>query len=325
MASEEVQRIDLLLSLRRPGEAEQLTREGLSANPDWATGYSLLALCLLNARPPQVEDALFAARRGIALAPTIGSTHAILGCALSATGDETASERAFREGLRLNPADTFTRSQFGWSLYRRGKVYQALVLAEEGRTDAPNDPLLLELLAYAELELTDFHNARQTISAALAAHPENHVFHYLSGLASEQTATPCQADLPLYEAAVASYAEAVRIAPTIEEYRDHLDQARAALAQVREELHLLPFAPRPGPPRVTDGEPDPGDDQAVEDDLSTAPEFLAALEGQDRTDDYKLSRPMTRLRWLGTYYPWLLIGGLVGFIMLAGLISALTR
>jgi hypothetical protein len=34
---------------------------------------------------------------------------------------------------------------------------------------------------------------------------------------------------------------------------------------------------------------------------------------------------MTRLRWLGTYYPWLLIGGLVGFIMLAGLISALTR
>jgi tetratricopeptide (TPR) repeat protein len=299
---EATQRIEMLLSLHRPEEAERLTRERLTSDPDWAVGHSLLALCLLNARSPQVYDALSVASRGVALGPTIGYTHAILGCALSAVGDESASEREFQEGLRLDPADTFSRAQYAWSLYRRGKVQQALVLADEGRADAPDDPHLLELIAYAELELTDYYNARQTVSTALAAHPDNHVFHYLSGLVSELTATPCHEDFPLYEAAVASYAEAVRIAPTIDDLRDNLDRARAVLSQIREDLHALPVVPGPRPRQVADCEADPVDDEVVEDDR-TAP----------------------ALQWLGTHYPLILIGGSVGLIMLAVLITSRIR
>lgn len=319
------QRIGLLLSLRRPEEAEQFAREGLSADPEWPEGHSLLAQSLLAARPPRLEEALTAARRGVALAPSSSYALAILGCVLADAGDAAGSEQVFREAMRLNPADSFVRSRFGWSLYNRGKWYPALVVATEGLTIAPRDQQLLELLACAELALLDFDSARHTVADALAAYPENHVFHRLSGRLSEISASRCQAALPIYEAAVASYAEAVRLAPTIDEYRHDLDRARATLVQVLEEFHVLPAVPLPDPPRDTDDDPDPGDDEPAEDDLTTAPEFLAALEGEDRTDDYELSKPMTRLWWLGTYYPWLLIGGLVGFIMLAGLISSLTR
>lgn len=326
MAKDEiVQRIDLLLSLRRPSEAEQLAREGLSANPDWAAGYSLLALCLLDARPPRVDEALSAARRGLALTPSNGWSHAVLGCALSDAGEEAASEREFREALRQNPGDTFSRSRFGWSLYNRGKVYPALVLASEGLTDAPDDPLLLELIAHAELERSNFDSARHTVSDALAAYPENHAFHYLSGRVSELTATPCQAALPLYEAAVASYSEALRLAPSIEEYRHDLDRAQSALAQIREEFHLLPAAPRSDPHHYRDDNPDPGEDEAAEEDVAAAPEFLTPLGSRDRTEDYELSKPMTIMQWIGSRYYLLFLGGFAVLIALACLIGSLTR
>jgi tetratricopeptide (TPR) repeat protein len=212
---------------------------------------------------------------------------------LAGLQDADGSEAAFREALRLNPADTFARSQLGWSLLQRGKSYAAVVAAEEGLADAPDDARLLELLAAAEMGIFDFPNARRTVAHALSIHPHVAAFHYQSGLLLKRATRWCQSGLPSFEAVIAAHAEAVRLSPSYEPYQEALEQARQMLAQFQEELPHLPADPLPGTEEDGEDAPPEPDDLAAE-AAEYHSELLAGSDGDAQADDYQ---PLPLTRW----------------------------
>jgi tetratricopeptide (TPR) repeat protein len=325
------ERIELLLSLHRPGEAERLVRDGLSRDPDWEAGYCHLARCLVEGRPARLAEALDAARVGVARQPADSWALAILGWVLHRRGLLEEAATTQREALRLNPFSLFARAQLGWIALDRGQPLQALTAIRDGLTLDPTNTLLLEVKASAEMAAWDLDAAENTVTLALTQYPTTALFHYLAGQLHQFRAgqAPLRSRLPHCEAAAQSLSEAVRLDPAAFNYRHAYEAAVARVGWVRSVTGALRAAPPDLSERLTQihetrnrtaasssdssqSEPDRAE-PAPDTDV---PEWSEPPSGECAADDYKLPErrryePPVFVRWaerFDRYTKWPIIG-----------------
>src|SRR5436305_94765 len=97
----DLDRLNLLLTLRRNAEGEKAAQEAIAADPEWGAGYSFLALFLLNLDLP--GKAQRPARDGVGKAPHDPWAHVALASVLGRLKRFDEAQVCLKEALRLDP------------------------------------------------------------------------------------------------------------------------------------------------------------------------------------------------------------------------------
>jgi len=141
----------LLLSQQgRDGEAANLLREVLAAYPDNYDAMYWLALLSAAEQPREAVDLLRSAARGM---PGDGRVRYNLGLLLQQLGEDAAAEATLQEALALDP-EQFDYLYALLDFYaRRGRLPEALALAERIIAAHPSDPRGPQLKAMLEEQL----------------------------------------------------------------------------------------------------------------------------------------------------------------------------
>ncbi|MEP6508747.1 MAG: protein kinase [Gemmatimonadales bacterium] len=119
-------------------------KRALELAPDFALAWSGLADCYMiqaarGMAPPAIAaaDSIAAARRAVALDPSLGDAHASLGCILVFTGHLHEGIESLRKGLTLNPGHAMAHNLLARAHISLGKHADSLPLAQKAVTLDP--------------------------------------------------------------------------------------------------------------------------------------------------------------------------------------------
>ncbi len=138
----------LLSGQGRNQEAEKLLREATAAYPDDANAAYSLGLLLVEMQ--QAKEGLTWLRRAAAADPRWARVRHNLGLLLQQLGRLDEVEAAFNEALALESANLDFLYALANNLARRGRLVEALALAERMITTHPEQPLGHDLKRHLE-------------------------------------------------------------------------------------------------------------------------------------------------------------------------------
>lgn len=206
-------RLSLLLNLGRCADGEAAAREALGHDPEYAAGYTFLALFLLN--QGRAEPAVAAARDGVKRAPRDPWAHAVLAYALAGSNQPERALDAAHEALRLDPTCVLGHQVRCQALCHRRRFRDAERAAWDGLAHHPIDEQLVFWLAWSQREQGEWDRAIDTAEQGLRVHPRSADLRNVLGCALWQsTAMRDRLDrLRAHRRAEAAFREAVRLAP----------------------------------------------------------------------------------------------------------------
>jgi tetratricopeptide (TPR) repeat protein len=218
----DLERLNLLLSLRRYAEGEKAAREAIAAEPEWAAGYIYLALFLLNQR--RAWEAVEAAQVGVGKDPHDPWGHAVFALANLRVGASRTAWNAARTAIALNPTSPLGRAVEAEIMCDWGHFGDAIATAAEGLRHSPQDEHLLHWKGWAEHRLDRFGEALATADEGLRHHPRSDGLLNVRGISlqtmAEHSWLPWRR-LRLHQAADAAYREALRLAPVEKAYQQN--------------------------------------------------------------------------------------------------------
>lgn len=225
------EKLNLLIDLGKYAEAEKVAREAISAEPDWASGYTHLARVLVSSGRP--EEAEAAARLGVQKAPADAWAHDILGHVLARQERYKLALPEALEAIRLDPAWAGARRTHAWILSCLERYADTVAAAEAGLRLEPTDWQLMRHKGWALYQLGRFADAEELVKAARRENPNKATFPNILGCVrlAQANQARLRPSLPLYREAGALLAEAVRLEPGESFFRYNL--RRAALESRR--------------------------------------------------------------------------------------------
>ncbi len=159
-------------------EAAALFRRVIAADPEFAPAYSGLAdtLAVMVSKwvgPPTLyPTALEAARRAVALDPSLAEAHASLGyLKLNAEWDWSGAERELRQAIAINPSYIPARHWLSAYLAATGRIDEALPLAEAAVQLDPLSILARINLGTVNMYADRFVDAERHFQQAVAMEP----------------------------------------------------------------------------------------------------------------------------------------------------------
>lgn len=202
-ASDVIARANLLLSLRRPAEAEKETRRALADDPENADLHLVLARAL--SRQRDTDEALDAANRAVSLSPGFWYAHWVAGDVLSGAGREREALAAFQNALACDAEKVLIYEGLARGHYVLGEWPRVIEAAEQGLSRKPDDGFLLELTSLALVKVHDHARAREHAARALRLAPESASAHRTYGIVAMDTGD--------HKGAAEAFREALRLAP----------------------------------------------------------------------------------------------------------------
>jgi tetratricopeptide (TPR) repeat protein len=215
-------RLNLLLDLRRYADAEKLARDVIAKNPDWASGYTHLARALINQN--KKDEAIAAAREGVRKAPQDSWAVGTLACALNWFGNSRAALEPAEQAVRLDPRYPWAYAMLANILFNLARYGEALEKAREGLKYDPMHESLYRWKGWAEHKLGKHDAALATADEALKHHPNSHLIANLIGCVRWDLAEKSfgRERIRLHREADVKIRDAVRLDPTQPAYRDNL-------------------------------------------------------------------------------------------------------
>ncbi len=159
-----------LLRWRRPetlGEAARLLHEAIELDENFARAHSALSYVFALSIPfaPAGTDywklAEQYARSALALNPSLGEPHAVLGDYHSIAGKPIEAELDFRRALQLDPRDPATLHFYAIHLYAMGRLKEALEMERRSVANDSTSPQPIMWLAMATTLVGDVDEARR--------------------------------------------------------------------------------------------------------------------------------------------------------------------
>ncbi len=217
----DLDRLNLLLTLGRHAEGEKAARAAIAADPNWAAGYSFLALFL--SHQGQHLPAVRAAKDGVGKAPHDPWAHAVLATALDRMGRTEQALVATMEALRLDPTYAFAHRMRCQILCNDYRLYEARKAALEGLKYHPTDEMLLHWKGWAEQTAGRLTTAVKTAEEGLKTHPGSAALRNVLGCALMEAAEgggPFER-IRSHRRADAAFREAIRLRPGEPAYQDN--------------------------------------------------------------------------------------------------------
>jgi tetratricopeptide (TPR) repeat protein len=238
MGSMAPERVELLLRLDRPTEAEAAARELIGENPDWFAGYFYLAAALAALDRP--TEALAASDAVLARSPGFSPAHAQRSRLLLALDRVAEAEVAARTAVRLDPADPNGYVRLADALITADRWSEAKAVITDARGQFPDHADVLHQAGVLAVFEGHTEHLAAVARAGLALDAADARFHLFAGLAKAQQARQVPEGSERqqrYQDAERLLAEAVRLWPTQAVYRtlrkrnaaDSRDDAMATL------------------------------------------------------------------------------------------------
>ncbi len=207
-----------------------LAIEDLLASGDFGARlpHALGALAMRASDPGLSDEYLQQAWKAYATPPE--SLHQLRHQVLRALGRTAQADTALDEGLRAYPRSVYLRTQAALRLLDAGSMERARTRLEEILVDVPSDPLVLSLLAYAQLETAQIAKARRTLDYAKSQDAQIPMFHFARAMLAQKSGAPAEA--------LADFARAVQMEPTSRRFSAAYLAALAAsrdAAKIRQE------------------------------------------------------------------------------------------
>lgn len=221
-SSQDFQRAQLLIELRRYAEAEKLLGAYLARFPQDAHAHALLAHALLahalSHQPGRAADALREARAVIGCDPNLAEGYYLVGLAQFGAHPAEA-QKALENALRIDPRDPRFYNSLARLHLLNDRLPEALEMALAGRRVNPFDVTSANMQAVALMRLGRKAEAAGVIHEALALDPENAQAHAQRGwmLLGSQP-----------ELARVSFGQALRIDPRLDHAREGLVESMKA-------------------------------------------------------------------------------------------------
>jgi tetratricopeptide (TPR) repeat protein len=212
------ERAQLLIGQQRYVLAQKELHQALTQDPNWASAYALLAVCL-NAQD-QPQAALQTIGQAIGLSPTFAGFHYIRAGILTDLGQQTAAARAIAEALRLDPEDVDCYARQASIQYDQSAYEAALRSAAQGLQLEAMHIGCMNLRLLALMQLRQLDQAEAEVQTALHHAPENAWSHAIQGwIGLYRSRIP---------AALESFRTALQIAPDLDWARQGLLEAMKA-------------------------------------------------------------------------------------------------
>jgi TolB-like protein len=187
--------------------------EAVAIDPDYSAAYSLAAECHIlrhwtGATPAPPWDAFpkakAAAQHAVAVDPSLGSAHAMLGFALGAFDWEwSGADRAFKRALELSPGDALIHSWYSYFLNWMGRHDEAVEHARSAGGLSPLSPQEQLFLTHALLWARRYDEALAHARRTVELFPDYGFGHEWLSWVYDQTG--------MYQESLASQQEAVRL------------------------------------------------------------------------------------------------------------------
>ncbi|TDB91513.1 tetratricopeptide repeat protein [Actinomadura sp. KC216] len=204
-----VARAQLLLQLRRPGEAEREARAVLAREPEHAGAHMIVALALSGQR--NAAEALDEADRAVALSPRAWMGHWVRGVVLANAGRHHRALRAFKDALACDAEQPVIYERLARAHYAVREYALAAQAAEHGLRLAPDDGELAKIMSLALVETGDPAGAREHAARAVRLAPESASAHRTHGAVALATGD--------HRTAADAFREALRLAPEVADAR----------------------------------------------------------------------------------------------------------
>ncbi|MCC6320626.1 MAG: tetratricopeptide repeat protein [Phycisphaerales bacterium] len=217
-ANPNLQRAEMLIAQRRYDLAEDHARRAIGDDPNLATAYSYLAICLSHSQ--KHTEATEAARRAIGLEPDDAYAHYVLASVLEERDMPREAIAAAEEALRIDPDAPHIWAVLGSSRLALKDWRGAADAAEQGLARDPEHEACTNIRAMALTQLGRRAEAGSTIDATLARNPENAMSHANMGWTLLHGGKPREAML--------SFREALRLDPSLEFARAGIVEAMKA-------------------------------------------------------------------------------------------------
>lgn len=216
-----VDKLRLLLQLRRFTEVERAAREVIAENPQSSSGYYYLAKAL--GVLGRFQEALEVSDRLLALAPDQWFAHSLRSTLLQFVGRSAEAVESAKTAMRLDHNEPSVHTLLAYVLSAAGRDKESAAVISEARRQFPADPDILYMAGALALDRKDMAAVDEVAKRGLALDPTNPGFHMLTGVATGHQA---QNDVPegqerqnRFRVAEQRLAEAVRMDPTNAEFR----------------------------------------------------------------------------------------------------------
>jgi adenylate cyclase len=163
-------------------QALRLCQRSLEIDPNYARAWALTAICqaFLYIRGWQKQSGLSAAKRALALDPTLAEAHAARGAALAELGRFEEARAAHEEALHLDPESFEVRYYFGRASFQSGRYKTAIEHFERASQLLETDYFALGLVTQSYEALGQRDEAMRVarrqlerIEGELARRPDN--------------------------------------------------------------------------------------------------------------------------------------------------------
>jgi tetratricopeptide (TPR) repeat protein len=143
------------------------------AHSGLADAYSLAGTGYYGNLPAEesIANALPAARRALALAPTLAEAHASLGLIRHNQGDYAAAEQALERAIELNPNYTMAHVWHGLVLTSQGRYREAAAHMRDAFRLDPLSPIINANVGFDALRFGDYAEAAARFAAAIEIDP----------------------------------------------------------------------------------------------------------------------------------------------------------
>jgi tetratricopeptide (TPR) repeat protein len=218
----DLDRLNLLLDLRRYAEAEKAARDAIAREPQQASAYTHLARALL---AQNKKEAIEAAKEGVRKAPQDAWAVGTLACVLNWFSNFKEALEPAEQAVKLNPRYAWAYAMLANILYNLGRFKEAHERTVEGLRLDPLSESLFRWKGWAEHKLNNHEQALQTGEEGLKHHPNSHLLLNLVGCVKWMQAEKLPLGLTrlrLHREADKILRDAIRIDPTQSAYHDNL-------------------------------------------------------------------------------------------------------
>jgi tetratricopeptide (TPR) repeat protein len=181
------------------GGAESSAQKAISLDPNNNDAFELLGR--VEAKAGALEKALANSYDWIKRNPKYARAYVLTGSLEEARGNWRSAQELYRKAIDLQPHYADAQNNLAFLLLERGgDTNEALSLARDAHTEAPDVATIADTLAWAYYHKGLYKTAIGLLQDALKAEPDSAQYHYHIGLAYEKINDRLQAKLHLHKA-----------------------------------------------------------------------------------------------------------------------------